>query len=320
MIDVVIPAHKKDIDTLDACINGIRNNVKNVRRIIVVSKEKLTDKAEFYCEEDFPFSFEDVGDIIGYHRKTFNYYGSLIQTMAALVIPDLERDVLICDSDTIFLKETEFVTDNNIALYNVSYDVPSHITVHPYFEHLGKLIPGLTKQTQYSGICHHTLIQKDILRGMFDRVEKIHKMPFWKADLMVTLEDYVSLNPKPPHAEAPLLLTTYELYFNYVMKYHRDRVAIRPQRSILSYKGTLGYEGENLEPYGSRTNLEGNIQILDPELEKTFKFKFAKEAILNTIEYVKKLPWDAITFQNHQRISSKSHRQICEKEIEERFS
>ena len=44
MIDVVIPAHKKDIDTLDLCIDGIRKNVKDVRRIIVVSKEKLTDK------------------------------------------------------------------------------------------------------------------------------------------------------------------------------------------------------------------------------------------------------------------------------------
>ena len=57
MIDVVIPAHKKDVDTLELCIESIRKNVKNVRRVIVVSKEKLTEKAEFYCEEDFPFSF-----------------------------------------------------------------------------------------------------------------------------------------------------------------------------------------------------------------------------------------------------------------------
>ena len=55
MIDVVIPAHKKDVDTLDLCIDGIRNNVKDVRRIIVVSKDKLTDNQEFYSEEDFQF-------------------------------------------------------------------------------------------------------------------------------------------------------------------------------------------------------------------------------------------------------------------------
>ena len=40
MIDVVIPAHEKDIDTLDVCIDAIRANVKDVRRIIVASKYK----------------------------------------------------------------------------------------------------------------------------------------------------------------------------------------------------------------------------------------------------------------------------------------
>ena len=53
MIDVVIPSHWKDADTLDLCIDGIRNNVKDVGRIIVVSKDKMTDNAEFYDERDF---------------------------------------------------------------------------------------------------------------------------------------------------------------------------------------------------------------------------------------------------------------------------
>ena len=114
MIDVVIPAHRKDTDTLDLCIESIRKNVKNVNRIIVVSKDKLTDKAEFYCEKDFPFSVEDVGEIVGFHSKTFNYFGGLIQTTSALVIPDLSRDVLVCDADTIFLKEVEFVTEEDV--------------------------------------------------------------------------------------------------------------------------------------------------------------------------------------------------------------
>ena len=316
MIDAVIPAHKKDIDTLDLCIDGIRDNVKDIRRIIVVSKEKLTDNAEFYCEEDFPFSLKDVGEIVGFHRKTFNYYGGLIQTTAALVIPDLERDVLVCDADTIFLKPTEFI-DGDLAMYNVSYDVAPHITAHPYFEHFEKLIPGLTKQTQYSGICHHMLIQSDILKEMFDKVETTHKMPFWKADISVTLQDYKSLNPKPPHAEAPLLFTTYELYFNYLIKYHPNRCRIRKQKSILAYKGRMGVDGEEVHNIGSRTNLNGNIQIIPKKEESEFKFNSFKDSCAYIAKRCKELEWDAVTFQNHTRVGSENHKKSCLDEINE---
>ena len=317
MIDVVIPAHKKDIDTLDLCIDGIRNNVKDVRRIIVVSKDKLTDNAEFYCEEDFPFSFQDVGDIVGFHKKTFNYYGGLIQTTSALVIPDLERDVLVCDADTIFLKETEFVNENDIAQYNVSYDVPSHVKMHPYYEHMEKLIPGLTKQTQYSGICHHMLIQKDVLQEMFTRVEEIHGLPFWKADIAVTLQHYKSLGKIPEHENSPLLFTTYELYFNYILKYYPFRCAVREQNSILAYKGRMGVVGEEIQNVGSRTNLKGNIQVLKPEEENTFKFSSFKESCEHISKRCEELGYDAVTFQNHTRVGVHNHWDSCKEEINE---
>ncbi len=325
MIDVIIPSHWKDIDTLDLCIEGIRNRVKDVRRIIVVSKDKMTDNAEHFPESAFPFSLEDVGDIVGIHRKTCKYFGGTLQITAPCVIPDLTKNILTCDADHIFLRETEFVNDKGIALYNVSYDIPKTISSHPYLEHCEKLIPGLTKQTEYSGVCHHILFQKDILQEIFDKVQQRYKMPFWRANLNVTLQPYKSLthpsqtkNGKPVHADCPLLITTYEFYFNYVMKFYRDRCRIRKQNSILSYKGRLGYSGENVENIGSRTNLNGNQQILDPNLEKTFNFESPRDAIENTIYEIEKLgKWDAVTFQNHQRIGAAEDRRRHEKEINE---
>ncbi len=317
MIDAVIPAHEKDKDTLDLCIKGIRENVKDIRRIIVVSKYKLTDEAEWYDEKDFPFSFEDVGKIVGFHNKTFNYYGGLIQTTSALVIPDLADNVLVCDADTIFLTPTTFVDDDNIAHYNVSYDIPKDVTLHPYLEHMGKLIPGLNKQSQYSGICHHMLIQKDVLAEMFKKVESIHFMPFWKADIWVTNQDYKSLNPKPPHADAPLLFTTYELYLNYVLKYHRDRVAISPRKSILAYKGRMGVENEVIHNIGSRTNLQGNVQIIPKEEEAKHNFSSFTESCKHIAQRCKELGWDAVTFQNHTRIGTDKHKQVCLDEVNE---
>lgn len=54
-IDVVIPAHEKDIRTLDMAIEGIRTYGKNIRRILVVSAKQLTVNAEWFDEAHFPF-------------------------------------------------------------------------------------------------------------------------------------------------------------------------------------------------------------------------------------------------------------------------
>ncbi|MFX0093621.1 MAG: hypothetical protein ACFFBD_17855, partial [Candidatus Hodarchaeota archaeon] len=45
VIDVVIPTCEKDLGTLELCIEGCRKNIKALRRIIVISKEKYTDNA-----------------------------------------------------------------------------------------------------------------------------------------------------------------------------------------------------------------------------------------------------------------------------------
>ena len=59
-IDVVIPCHVKDKKILEFCIDGIKKNCNNIRRIIVVSATKLTDNAEWCDEKGFPFNKHDV--------------------------------------------------------------------------------------------------------------------------------------------------------------------------------------------------------------------------------------------------------------------
>ena len=116
---------------------------------------------------------------------------------------------------------------------------------------------------------------------------------------------------------APLLMTTYELYFNYVLKYHSDRIRLRKQNSILAYKGKMGVKGEEIHGVGSRTNLKGNIQILDHEEENLFKFDSFKESCKYISKRCSELGYDAVTFQNHTRIGHLNHWDLCEKEIDE---
>ena len=74
MIDVVIPTHVKDAETLELCIEHVKKNVMNLNKVYIVSKDKLTDNAEWIPESDFPFSLDDVIDIIGESWKTTWYY------------------------------------------------------------------------------------------------------------------------------------------------------------------------------------------------------------------------------------------------------
>ena len=43
MIDVVIPTHVKDAETLELCIEHVKKNVMNLNKVYIVSKDKLTD-------------------------------------------------------------------------------------------------------------------------------------------------------------------------------------------------------------------------------------------------------------------------------------
>tara|TARA_R110000851_G_scaffold316061_1_gene478934 strand:- start:110 stop:1069 length:960 start_codon:yes stop_codon:yes gene_type:complete len=309
MIDAVIPAHAKDVDTLDLCINGIKNNVIGIRNVYVVSREELTKNAIWIPESTFPFTLKEVGDLIGNHWRTCWYYAGLIQQTSAVVIPNLANNVLISDCDTVFIKPVHLVDPEGRSVFNVSYDVPGDVTFHPYFEYMEKLIPGLTKQTKFSGIVHHMPVQKDILEELIERAEKTHGKPFWEANIGVTLEDFKSVNTNS-HRDGQGMMSTYDLYFNYVYKYHPNKMVIRPLKSILAYKGCLGVKGLIETTAKSRTNLYGDVQILDPAEEKDFNFDTAKEAMEHITVRCRQLGWDAVTFQNHTRTGVDAHKQI----------
>ena len=151
MIDVVIPAHIKDIDTLELCISNIKENVIDVGRVFVISRDRLTENAEWIPEKDFPFTLDDVSDIIGKHWRTCWYYQQVLKLSAHEVVNDLCDNYLVVDSDTIFLSPTKFV-DGDKTYFNIGAE-----NYLPYFEHMGKLMPGLTRQTSDSGITHHML-------------------------------------------------------------------------------------------------------------------------------------------------------------------
>lgn len=224
-VDVVFVCHPKDKRTLDLAIDGIKKNGKNVRRVIVVSSFRLTDNAEWFDEALFPFSKEAVAIEIfrGNKDQALHYLNSpnsrigwlfaqLLKLHAVMVIPDISPNTLIIDADTVFLNPVEFVDEQGNALYN-----PGTEYHQVYFEHGAKLIPGFRKIFPgYSGISHHMLFQREIMKDLFEIIEKEHHMEPWRAMCRC-----IDIKDVPGSAMAD-----YEIYFNFAFAV-TDQVRLR---------------------------------------------------------------------------------------------
>ena len=308
MIDVIIPAHEKDSDTLELCIAGAKKNVKGVENVYVISKDKLTDSATWFPESELPFSLQDVGDKIGMHWRTCWYYADLLEGCSSVYLNGPSDYTLILDADTVFLRPVSLIEDGK-ALLNSS---PSDGTP-VYYEYIQRLIqdsPVYLHNDFTSGITHWILQEKSIVSDMMMRVQNLHGKPFWEAALDVTCEKYESLTDNN-HETCAGKMASFELYFNYVLKYHPDRAKIKNQKSILAYKETLGHEGYTRR-HKSRTN-SGEIDILSQEerfLLELEKFSSVSEAMKHACDLCAKKGWRVMTFQGHFWKESQEYKDI----------
>ena len=227
-IDVVIPCTKKDLATLELCIAGIKENCHEIRRIIVVSKEPLTSNAEWYDENLYPFSMHEVacellGSTIGGTKYVANrinrlgwIYQQLLKLYAQRIIPGISSNVLILDSDTIFLNPITFIVETGAALFDISCEY--HL---PDFAHAERLLPYLHRVfPSFSGICNHMLMQKCVVDDLHQAVETRHNLPFWRAFLRCVKKSELFGSGA----------SEYEIYFNYA-HIRSDQFKIRELRS-----------------------------------------------------------------------------------------
>lgn len=231
-IDVVIPCAEKDVATLNLCIKGIKENGIAIRRIIVISKSPLTDEAEWFDEAKYPFSKFDIAKIIYKseqealrHRMEWDRIGWVLQQLlklyAPLVIPDISPNVLVLDSDTIFLNPVHFLSDSNGSLFNTGGEWHE-----PYFIHGAKLIPDFHRlYPEYSGIVHHMLLQKNVIEDLFQTIESTHGMEPWKA--------YCACIERSNLYYAPC--SEYEIYFNYVLSHYSQSQIRKLKWDNISY-------------------------------------------------------------------------------------
>jgi len=226
--DVVIPAHEKDIPILNHCIAAARRKIVGVRRIIVVSKSRFTDKAEWFDEALFPFSFDFVKSYAG--GAAGWYFQQLLKFYAVFVIPNISENILILDSDTVFFRRVRMFDYQGRALYNISKDqnIETRDFDQKVAQHIRKLLPEIAVENlpqefqKVSGVSHHMVFSREILRDLFLRVEKRDGTgdPFYKIFLKL--------------GDGSHSVAEYQTYFNFILIFHREKMAIRK----LNYKNT----------------------------------------------------------------------------------
>lgn len=219
--DVVVPVCEKDLPTLQTQLMSIIKNVQHYRNIYVIASRVLLDTMDsiFFDtnsitkidESIFPFSMETVSIEHGENPRNGWYLQQLLKLYAGQCIPDIMDTYLVIDADTFFLKPTTFY-DNNKCLYN--YGMEYH---QPYFVHMKKLYPALTKQLYASGICHHMMFETKYISELFALIETNTGVKFYETFLREVLpENYLTSGA-----------SEYEIYFNYIVKFHNDKIHIR---------------------------------------------------------------------------------------------
>jgi len=218
---------KNDMDVIERTIPLIQKNVIGMRKIylLCVSPEHVNQMAivrnhpsiiKVIDERIFPFSidtmFEDNKERNGW------YLQQLLKMYAGIVIPDISPIYLVIDCDVFFFQPTSFLSDNGKFLLTTSY-LPEDAYHRPYFSHMNRLHPSLNRYYNKSGIAHHFLFHREILRELFQMVENYYnnQEPFWRLFFM-------AVDPKEYKYSGA---SEYEIYFQYLIRFHSDKIMVR---------------------------------------------------------------------------------------------
>lgn len=210
--DIVIPVGPYDIDIIEKQIEYTKKNIIGYRNIYILSYTNIDIEGCIYIDEKiFPFDLDTIIKIYGYTHKNRWYLQQLLKLYCFRIIPDILDTYLVLDADTFFLKPTEFIEDGK-CLYNYGDEYNML-----YFIHMNELHPDFVKVVKASGITHHMMFEKRILEEIFKIIEDKYEKDFWIVYLHKVKKIY---RMKSGCSE-------YELYFNYILRFHSDEIKIR---------------------------------------------------------------------------------------------
>lgn len=211
--DLLFLCHEKDKDIFRKNLQYAKKNIIGYRKIFVVSKKNYFPEKEdviFVDEKKYPFTKKDLEKYAPKNRVGW-YYQQFLKLYSFEVLgKEVLDNLLFMDSDVLFLRKVTFF-EGDIPLYNV--DKGYH---EPYYKILEKLFGFGQQNKKYSGTTHHMLIQRKYMKEIFN----IPKKEFWKY-IMENIDSKLRSG-----------LSEQELYFNYMLKFHPNKIKIRKLKFV----------------------------------------------------------------------------------------
>ena len=169
--DIIIPVGPNDKSIIQEQIKYTKKNIIGYRNIYLISYDPSirVDGCITIDENIFPFNINTVAKYHGKSQRNGWYLQQLLKLYAGKIIPNILEKYLVIDTDTFFLKPTNFIK-NNKCLY--AYGSEYH---KPYFQHMKKLDKDFTRvDINKSGICHHMIFEKKYIDEIISKIEKNH--------------------------------------------------------------------------------------------------------------------------------------------------
>ena len=242
--DIVIPLGPNEITRINEQIQHVKKNVIGYRNIYIISFEPniIIDGCIIIDERIFEFKINDISSyFIKYNGKNNRngwYLQQLLKLYAGFTIKGILDNYLVIDADVFFLKKTSFL-ENDKYIFTTSDEYHK-----PYFTHMNKLHDSFEKSHTKSGIAHHMIFNKNLIKEMFELVEAKYKKRFW-----VIFIENVEEHKKYPINRVESGASEYELYFNFMIKYHNDKMIIRNLNwsniSVSDYKNNTYNKNNN---------------------------------------------------------------------------
>jgi hypothetical protein len=182
MIDVVIPAHRKDFPVLRMAVNGVLRHVGPIRRVYVVANDpiRLRDRRVSVLPEPALPVFPSVSDLRDRwdpdHPETVSragwVYQQLLKLGAGSYIENLSSRYLVIDSDVVFLRPVSFATDQGRFPYSRATEY------HDAYRAAYRRLVGEDPPTRESFTAHHMIYEQPVLDELFAVIEQRHGKPW----------------------------------------------------------------------------------------------------------------------------------------------
>lgn len=215
--DILVLVGPNETFGFDIRLHHIKHFIQGYRNIYIICHipNAQIEGCISVNEDVFPFTKETVKKYFSESYAKWRgawYFQQLMKLYAGYCIPGILDKYLVIDADILLLKPMQFIQDNKF-MFNYSNEYH-----YPYFNHMTRMHPSLTRQTEHSGITHHMMFYIPFMTKLFELVETYRGgKPFWQIFMESVYEE-----------EGTSGASEYEIYFNFVLKYYPEHVMLRP--------------------------------------------------------------------------------------------